>query len=60
MISFDSLPDNAALKSSLQNALSGRFPQTVLLSGDDPDGLKTLSGVLAAAILCESGGPRRP
>ena len=58
MISFDSLPGNTALKSSLRNALSGRFPQTVLLSGDDPDGLKTLSCVLAAAILCESGGPR--
>ena len=59
MISFDSLPGNAALKASLQNALSGRFPQTVLLSGDDTGGLKALSAVLAAGILCESAG-RRP
>ena len=54
MISFDTLPGNAALKASLQNALSGRFPQTVLLSGDDSAGLEALSIVLAAGILCES------
>lgn len=58
MISFDSLPGNAALKESLQNALSGRFPQTVLLSGDDSAGLEALSIVLAAGILCESPGKR--
>lgn len=56
MISFDALPGNAALKQSLQNALSGRFPQTVLLSGDDTGGLHTLAAVLAAGILCESAG----
>ena len=58
MISFDTLPGNAALKQSLQNALSGRFPQTVLLSGDDTGGLHTLAAVLAAGILCESAGKR--
>ncbi len=58
MISFDALPGNAALKQSLQNALSGRFPQTVLLSGDDTGGLHTLAAVLAAGILCESAGKR--
>ncbi|HIY39356.1 MAG TPA: hypothetical protein H9835_09455 [Candidatus Agathobaculum merdigallinarum] len=58
MISFDTLPGNAALKASLQNALSGRFPQTVLLSGDDSAGLEALSIVLAAGILCESPGKR--
>ena len=58
MISFDTLPGNAALKASLQNALSGRFPQTVLLSGDDSAGLEALSAVLAAGILCESPGKR--
>ena len=58
MISFDTLPGNAALKASLQNALSGRFPQTVLLSGDDSAGLESLSIVLAAGILCESPGKR--
>ena len=58
MISFDSLPGNTALKSSLRNALSGRFPQTVLLSGDDTGGLHTLAAVLAAGILCESAGKR--
>lgn len=58
MISFDNLPGNASLKASLQRALSGRFPQTVLLSGDDTPGLQTLSTVLAAGILCESPGSR--
>ena len=58
MISFDSLPGNAALKESLRNALSGRFPQTVLLSGDNTGGLETLSAVLAAGILCENTGSR--
>ena len=58
MISFDSLPGNTALKVSLQRALAGRFPQTVLLSGDDTAGLHTLSTVLAAGILCEGAGAR--
>ena len=59
MISFDQLPGNAALKNSLQNALAGRFPQAVLLSGDDAAGLEGWSLTLAAGILCESAG-RRP
>ncbi|MDO4271357.1 MAG: hypothetical protein Q4C72_10620 [Eubacteriales bacterium] len=54
MISFDSLPGNASLKKSLRSALAGRFPQTVLLSGDDTEGLQTLSLTLAAALLCEN------
>lgn len=58
MISFDSLAGNRALKESLQNALSDRFPQTILLSGDDTEGLHTLARVLAAALLCESAGKR--
>ena len=58
MISFDSLPGNTALKVSLQRALADRFPQTVLLSGDDTAGLHTLSTVLAAGILCEGAGAR--
>lgn len=58
MISFDALPGNAALKKSLQNALAERFSQTVLLSGDDSAGLKTLAAVLAAALLCEAPGVR--
>ncbi|MGI6182291.1 MAG: hypothetical protein ACOYIE_09480 [Agathobaculum sp.] len=58
MISFNSLPGNAALKRSLQNALAGRFPQTVLLSGDDSEALSGFADVLAAALLCESAGPR--
>lgn len=58
MISFDAIAGNKALKESLQNALSDRFPQTILLSGDDTEGLITLSRVLAAALLCESSGAR--
>lgn len=54
MISLDVIPGNAALKASLKNALRGRFPQTVLLSGDDESGLAALSTALAAGILCES------
>lgn len=53
MISFDNLSGNAALRRSLQNALAGRFPQTVLLSGDDTESLSALSVILAAAILCD-------
>ena len=52
MISFDALAGNNALKNSLKHALNERFPQTVLLSGDDPAALKTLATVLAAGILC--------
>ena len=56
MISFDALAGNNALKNSLKHALNERFPQTVLLSGDDPAALKTLATVLAAGILCEGKG----
>lgn len=56
MISFDALAGNNALKNSLKHALNERFPQTVLLSGDDPAALKTLASVLAAGILCEGAG----
>lgn len=58
MISFDALPGNAPLKNALQKALDDRFPQAVLLSGDDPAALEVWSNVLAAGILCESAGPR--
>lgn len=58
MISFDALPGNAALKSALKHALADRFPQAVLLSGDDSAALAAWSDVLAAGILCESTGPR--
>ncbi|MDO5141883.1 MAG: DNA polymerase III subunit [Eubacteriales bacterium] len=58
MISFDDVPGNTALKAELQRALAARFPQTVLLSGDDSAGLRTLATVLAAGILCEAGGAR--
>ena len=43
-------------KNSLKHALNERFPQTVLLSGDDPAALKALANVLAAGILCEGAG----
>ena len=56
MISFDALAGNNALKNSLKHALNERFPQTVLLSGDDPAALKALANVLAAGILCEGAG----
>ena len=56
MISFDRLAGNTALKASLLRALNERFPQTVLLSGDDPAALKTLADLLAAGILCEGAG----
>lgn len=56
MISFDALEGNAALKSGLKRALNERFPQTVLLSGEDSAALKTLANILAAGILCEGAG----
>lgn len=59
MISFDALPGNAPLKNALQKALADRFPQAVLLSGDDSAALAAWSDVLAAGILCEGVG-RRP
>ena len=58
MISFDALPGNEALKRALKHALADRFPQAVLLSGDDSAALAAWSDVLAAGILCESTGPR--
>ncbi len=51
---FDELEGNTELKISLKNALNDRFPQTVLLSGDNTTGLGILSQVLAAGILCEN------
>ncbi len=42
------------LKKSLKSALSGRLPQTLLLSGDDSERLKEISDWLAAGILCEN------
>lgn len=56
MISFDALEGNTALKASLRRALNERFPQTVLLSGEDSAALKTLANILAAGILCEGAG----
>ena len=47
MISFDALAGNNALKNSLKHALNERFPQTVLLSGDDP---------AALSVVCEGKG----
>ncbi len=52
------LKGNEGLKRSLKNALSGRLPQTVLVSGDDSEGLKTVSEWLASGILCESDTER--
>lgn len=58
MISFDTLAGNAPLKKALQGALGDRFPQAVLLSGDDAAALEQWSLTLAAGILCEGAGPR--
>ena len=58
MSAFDRLPGGAALGASLQNALAGRFPQTVLLTGEDSAALAAYASVLAAALLCEDGGAR--
>lgn len=56
MISFEQAAGSRALKDSLKRALNARFPQTVLLAGDDAAALKSLANVLAAGILCESAG----
>lgn len=58
MSAFNRLPGGAALGASLQNALAGRFPQTVLLTGEDSAALAAYASVLAAALLCEDGGAR--
>ncbi len=49
---------NENLKRSLSNALMGRFPQTVLITGDDSESLKTVSEWLAIGVLCESDKER--
>lgn len=56
MISLDALPGNGPLKASLRHALSGRFPQTVLLTGENSQTLLSLARALAAALFCEGGG----
>lgn len=58
MTAFDKLPGGKALHDALGRALSGRFPQAVLLSGDDPAALKAVSDTVAAGILCEAAGAR--
>lgn len=58
MISFDALDGNRELKESLRYALSHRFPQTVLLTGEDEASLAMLTNIVAAGILCESEGER--
>ena len=51
MISFDALAGNNALKNSLKHALNERFPQTVLLSGDDPAAHKEEYKIEIACII---------
>lgn len=58
MISLDALPGNEALKASLRHALAGRFPQTVLLTGENGEALLSLARALAAALFCEGDGQR--
>lgn len=58
MTRFDTLPGGKALHEALQKALDDRFPQAVLLSGDDPAALQAVSDRVAAGILCEGNGPR--
>ena len=58
MISFDRIAGNDALRRDLQHALAARFPQTVLLTGDEPAPLAALAQVIAAGILCEGTGKR--
>lgn len=58
MTAFDHLPGGRALHDALHRALAGRFPQAVLLSGDDPAALAAVSDTVAAGILCEGDGAR--
>ncbi len=54
----DRLPAGPALRAGLRRALAGRFPQTVLLSGEDGAALAAAADTLAAALLCEGTGER--
>lgn len=58
MITFDQLAGNQTLKHSLKRALADRFPQTVLLTGEDSAALVQWAKALAAALLCEHDGER--
>lgn len=58
MITFDQLTGNETLKRSLERALTGRFPQTILLTGEDSAALEQWAKVIAAALLCEYNGKR--
>ena len=58
MSAFDALPGGSALHGALERALADRFPQAVLLSGDDPTALAAVADAVAAGILCEGAGAR--
>lgn len=58
MITFDQLNGNEPLKHSLERALEGRFPQTVLFTGEDTAALVRWAQAVAAALLCEHDGKR--
>lgn len=58
MTPLRSLAAGGAPGADLARALAGRFPQTVLLSGDDAGALDALSTTLAAGLLCEAAGDK--
>jgi len=58
MIMLDQLTGNETLKRSLERALADRFPQTVLLTGEDSAELARWAKGIAAALLCEHDGKR--
>lgn len=57
-LTLENAPGGQTLIDSLQTALRGRFPQTVLLCGNDSADLKTLATIVAEGLLCESDGER--